>query len=172
VTFASGKRTWMRPPRKPGTPVTTGSPPSSCCMPGNGCRIGRMPRTRCTRRSSRCGKGAEGSTFPTRIFSPPPGTPPLIISGAQLGRGKREERLTRDPLFADTELPPALAAQDAEAALARLPFEQREAVVLRIWGGLGFSEIAEATGAPADTAASRYRYGIATLRKFFDLAPS
>jgi RNA polymerase sigma-70 factor (ECF subfamily) len=87
-------------------------------------------------------------------------------------RGKREERLTRDPLFADTELPPALAAQDAEAALARLPFEQREAVVLRIWGGLGFPEIAEATGAPADTAASRYRYGIATLRKFFDLAPS
>lgn len=87
-------------------------------------------------------------------------------------RGKREEQVSQDPLFQGPELPPALAVQDVEAALARLPFEQREAVVLRIWGGLGFPEIAQATGAPADTAASRYRYGIASLRKFFDLTPS
>jgi len=87
-------------------------------------------------------------------------------------RGRREERVSQDSFFENPELPPALAAQDVEAALARLPMEQREAVVLRIWGGLAFPEIAEATGAPVDTAASRFRYGIAALRKFFDLTPS
>jgi RNA polymerase sigma-70 factor (ECF subfamily) len=84
-------------------------------------------------------------------------------------RGHREAETS--PLFAEPELPPALTTQDVEAALGRLPPEQREAVVLRIWGGLAFGEIGEATGAPADTAASRYRYGLAALRKFFDFTP-
>ena len=51
------------------------------------------------------------------------------------------------------------------AALARLPVEQREVVVLRIWHGLGFREIGEALGIVTDTAASRWRHGIAKLRR-------
>ena len=51
------------------------------------------------------------------------------------------------------------------AALARLPVEQREVVVLRIWHGLGFREIGEALGIVTDTAASRWRHGIAKLKR-------
>ena len=52
-----------------------------------------------------------------------------------------------------------------EQAMRSLPEIYREAVTLKIWGGLTFAEIAEALQIPANTAASRYRYGIDELRK-------
>jgi RNA polymerase sigma-70 factor (ECF subfamily) len=51
-----------------------------------------------------------------------------------------------------------------EQALGELPAEQREVVHLKLWEGLTFQEIAAATGEPANTAASRYRYAIEKLR--------
>ena len=51
-----------------------------------------------------------------------------------------------------------------EAALSRLPDEQREVVVMKIWGGLTFPQIGAALEISHDTAASRYRYAIAKLR--------
>jgi len=42
---------------------------------------------------------------------------------------------------------------------------QREVITLKVWGGLTFAEIAEVMEIPANTAASRYRYGLAELRK-------
>jgi RNA polymerase sigma-70 factor (ECF subfamily) len=82
---------------------------------------------------------------------------------------RREQRDGEErALFEPMESPPALLPQDVEAALGALPSEQREAVVLRIWGGLSFAEIGEVTKANTDTAASRYRYGVSALRKFFE----
>ena len=52
-----------------------------------------------------------------------------------------------------------------EAALARLPEPQREVLVMKVWAGLSFPQIAKALGIPPDTAASRYRYGLARLRE-------
>lgn len=52
-----------------------------------------------------------------------------------------------------------------EKSLAVLPDEQREVVVLRIWGELTFSQIATTTGASINTVAARYRYGLEALRK-------
>ncbi len=52
-----------------------------------------------------------------------------------------------------------------EAALARLPVEQREVLVLKIWGELTFEEIAAQLDLPPNTAASRYRYALTALRK-------
>jgi RNA polymerase sigma-70 factor, ECF subfamily len=52
-----------------------------------------------------------------------------------------------------------------ESALRSLPEEQRSVLVLKIWGGLSFVQIAEALGVPANTAASRYHYGLAKLRE-------
>lgn len=49
-------------------------------------------------------------------------------------------------------------------ALEMLPDEQRAVVHLKLWGGLTFEEIAEALEIPANTAASRYRYGLDKLR--------
>jgi RNA polymerase sigma-70 factor (ECF subfamily) len=51
-----------------------------------------------------------------------------------------------------------------EAALGRLPREQREVLVLKVWSELTFVQIALALGISANTAASRYRYGIARLQ--------
>ena len=50
-----------------------------------------------------------------------------------------------------------------EAALNQLPGDQREVVVMKVWGGLTFAEIAAAIGVPLSTAASRYRYALARL---------
>lgn len=48
--------------------------------------------------------------------------------------------------------------------LAALPVEQREVIVLKIWHGHTFREIAELTASSPNTVASRYRYGLAHLR--------
>jgi RNA polymerase sigma-70 factor (ECF subfamily) len=51
------------------------------------------------------------------------------------------------------------------AALAELPEKQREVLVMKIWGGLSFPQIASALRISANTAASRYRYALARLRE-------
>jgi RNA polymerase sigma-70 factor (ECF subfamily) len=52
-----------------------------------------------------------------------------------------------------------------EAALRTLPENQREVLVLRVWGGLSFPQIAAALEIPAETAKSRCRYALARLRE-------
>lgn len=51
-----------------------------------------------------------------------------------------------------------------EKALAGLPIEQREVVVLKLWQERTFEEIARICDIPQNTAASRYRYGLDKLR--------
>lgn len=55
--------------------------------------------------------------------------------------------------------------QRAAALLATLPSEQREVVVLHLWGGLTFREIGRATGVSTFTAASRYRLATSRIRR-------
>ena len=50
-------------------------------------------------------------------------------------------------------------------AMNRLPENYRQVLTLKVWGELTFAEIADALGIPANTAASRYRYGLTELRK-------
>jgi RNA polymerase sigma-70 factor, ECF subfamily len=51
-----------------------------------------------------------------------------------------------------------------ERALRTLPAEQGEVIALKVDGGLTFAEIAVVLGISANTAASRYRYGLEKLR--------
>ena len=53
-------------------------------------------------------------------------------------------------------------------ALMRLPYEQREAVVLHVQGGLKFREIAAMQETSVKTTVSRYRYGIDKLRSLLN----
>ncbi len=64
------------------------------------------------------------------------------------------------------ERAPLMSAGEATEALMRLPVDQREAVVLKIYEGFTFVEIAKITEANANTAASRYRYGLRKLARF------
>jgi RNA polymerase sigma-70 factor, ECF subfamily len=82
-------------------------------------------------------------------------------------QSRREEAVARpeeEPLFADS-----LEQEDRrgaiDAALRRLPENQREVLVMKIWGGLTFPQIAEALHVSANTAASRYRYALEKLRQ-------
>ncbi len=49
-------------------------------------------------------------------------------------------------------------------AMAELPFEQREAVMMHLQGSMTFGAIAKARQISPNTAKSRYRYGIDRLR--------
>ena len=50
------------------------------------------------------------------------------------------------------------------AALTELPYEQREAIVLRLHGDLRFRQIAKMQKVSTKTVQSRYRYGLNKLR--------
>ncbi len=65
----------------------------------------------------------------------------------------------------ETKLPLTTAERDADVqkALQRLPAEQAEVVILKIWEGLTFQEIAAVTGESMNTIASRYRYALSKL---------
>jgi RNA polymerase sigma-70 factor (ECF subfamily) len=83
-----------------------------------------------------------------------------------LGKGERRRRaqLTRHagPAF---EIPADRQEREAaiEAALMLLPADQREVIVMKIWGGLTFAQIGAAMGVSMNTAASRFRYAILRL---------
>jgi len=55
--------------------------------------------------------------------------------------------------------------EQVQAAVKRLPPEQAEVVVLKIWEELTFAEIAEVFGESPNTAASRYRYALERLAR-------
>ncbi len=79
------------------------------------------------------------------------------------------ERLSARDLFceaAENDLEAREAAEMLSAALARLPPEQREVVELKTSAGLSLREIAEVTGSPPGTVATRYRTAIARLREW------
>jgi RNA polymerase sigma-70 factor, ECF subfamily len=54
--------------------------------------------------------------------------------------------------------------QNLRRALGDLRDDQREVIVLHVWGELTFSEIGDLLGISSNTAASRYRYALAKLR--------
>ena len=52
-----------------------------------------------------------------------------------------------------------------DQAVKRMPEKFREVVMLKIWSDLTFAQIAETLDIPLNTAASRYRYGLESLRR-------
>jgi len=103
------------------------------------------------------------------------------VRSAALDARRREDRRRRRELAAggpmtdsapfNCELEDRELADAVQAALQKLPLEQREVLVLRIWGELSFPEIAEVLDIGVDTAASRHRYALAALRKHIPVNP-
>lgn len=91
---------------------------------------------------------------------------PLNVMRGQERRHRREDAASRDGEAVFQE--PVERSEEVEAlnaALNAIPAPQREVVMLKVWGGLTFGEIAEMLGIPRSTAASRYRYALDELRK-------
>ncbi|HEY2786995.1 MAG TPA: sigma-70 family RNA polymerase sigma factor [Fimbriiglobus sp.] len=85
------------------------------------------------------------------------------------GRRVRREAIAARPECESLFDGPAEQAERRAAiavALEALPEAQREVLVLRVWGGLTFPQIAAALAIPTDTAASRCRYALDKLREF------
>jgi RNA polymerase sigma-70 factor (ECF subfamily) len=87
---------------------------------------------------------------------------------------RRDKRRARREATAFAEAEPAVEPQFGWAdetqsalatAVASLPHDQREVLVLKIWNELTFNEIASALGISQNTAASRYRYALANLKQ-------
>lgn len=76
-----------------------------------------------------------------------------------------EEAATRADPRADELLERALRSSRVRAALATLPPEQREVLVLAFFTGLSQTEIAARTGVPLGTVKGRARLGMAKLRQ-------
>jgi len=90
-------------------------------------------------------------------------------------RDSRRARREAEALFESEQAiePQFELADDAQHALAtavdRLPHDQREVLVMKIWNELTFAEIATALGISQNTAASRYRYAVAALKRSVQL---
>jgi RNA polymerase sigma-70 factor (ECF subfamily) len=83
---------------------------------------------------------------------------------------RRQARETHDAAgrpesFFETTPDSHQLAQRVEAALARLSLQEREVLVLKIWGGMTLEQVAEAADLPRGTVFSRYRNALAKLRE-------
>lgn len=58
---------------------------------------------------------------------------------------------------------------ELQSALQELPENQREIILLHIWGQMSFDEVATVLGLSPNTVASRYRYGLTKLREQFQV---
>jgi RNA polymerase sigma-70 factor, ECF subfamily len=76
---------------------------------------------------------------------------------------KQVELADIEPWF-EAPQPDHAARATLTVELMRVPEEQRQVLVLHVWGGLSFEEIGSVLDISANTAASRYRYAMQKLR--------
>lgn len=92
------------------------------------------------------------------------------IDGARArGARKKHERLAgtrqQHEVWFEARLERKETYETVQSALSRLPAEQREVVVLKIWGELTFEQIGRTMESSPNTAASRYRYALENLQR-------
>jgi len=82
-------------------------------------------------------------------------------------RREVREETAAETLYSGKMFEPTLGdtiSDDVQTALMKLPEEQREVVIMKVWGDLTFREIAASLDISMNTAASRYRYAMNTLK--------
>lgn len=95
-----------------------------------------------------------------------------VVRNGAIDAGRSERRRQRhesavarpDHWFVESDVNGIDAAR-AVAALQRLPEEQREVIVARLWGDLSFEQIAELAGCSSSTAFRHFSAAIAALRE-------
>jgi RNA polymerase sigma-70 factor (ECF subfamily) len=93
----------------------------------------------------------------------------------QIRRNKRQPAELNEAglISSDSERPDRQVSQSEELqrlnnAIAQLPYEQREAIILRLKAGMKFREIAKLQRVSVNTIQGRYRYGLNKLRSILD----
>lgn len=81
-----------------------------------------------------------------------------------ISRRPENYELSEDYPAPDNEVDKILILSDTQAALTRLPIEQKEAVILRFYYGFSIRDISKITGAKESTVKARIRYGLEKLK--------
>ena len=104
----------------------------------------------------------------------------LVTCVANRARNKNRARQERtvgldeaEPVSSDSNQPHQSIIcneelQQLSRALAQLPYQQREVILLHLQGGMKFKAIADSQGISVNTVKSRYRYGLDKLRLILD----
>ena len=94
----------------------------------------------------------------------------LDLARGERRRRRREAKVMRDEPFVPS--PGAgLDEQGLSEALSTLPQRQREVIVLRLWGEMGFAEIGALLSVSTSTAHADYASGLSTLRERLATGP-
>jgi RNA polymerase sigma-70 factor (ECF subfamily) len=81
----------------------------------------------------------------------------------------RAEGLSKDCDKPDRLAMSAELFRRIEQAMARLPYDQREVIILHLQSGMRFRAIADSQGVSINTIQSRYRYGLDKLRSLLNV---
>ena len=90
--------------------------------------------------------------------------------------GRRRQTVSLDetnPVIQDLDKPGRWITHSEELdrlnnAMAQIPYEQREVIILHVQGGMKFRAIAKSQGVSINTVQSRYRYGLDKLRSLLN----
>ena len=93
-----------------------------------------------------------------------------------LNKAKHQHSVTSnpaEPVSSDSDVPPQSMMcneqlQQLADAMARLPYDQREVIMLHFQTGITFGTIGKSLGISVNTVKSRYRYGLDKLRLIFE----
>ncbi|RQO32014.1 RNA polymerase subunit sigma-24 [Taibaiella sp. KBW10] len=78
------------------------------------------------------------------------------------------EYLSVDYNNAESQMEYTQMSNQVQHLLDRLPEEQRDVILLRVYADLSFKEIAQVTNVGINTALGRMRYGLSNLRKIIE----
>jgi RNA polymerase sigma factor (sigma-70 family) len=104
----------------------------------------------------------------------------LLTCAANLSRDRNRAKLRAPATLSKADSTASLLAapdqnvisaeqlQRLRCAIAELPYEQREVVILHLQSGRTFRQIAASQGVPIGTIQSRYRYGLVKLRRLLN----
>ncbi|MFA5864248.1 MAG: RNA polymerase sigma factor [Phycisphaerae bacterium] len=79
-----------------------------------------------------------------------------------------EQRTTQQPAWFEPQPDEPISSGNVQSALELLPHEQREIVILKIWGNMTLQEVADIVEQPISTVFSRYRSALAALRRIME----
>ncbi len=80
-------------------------------------------------------------------------------------RRHMQKRSTQQSLWFEGSIDDLIDARAAQEMLTDLPMDQREVVILRIWGQLSLREIARINGCAVTTVHSRYKAALAAIKQ-------
>jgi RNA polymerase sigma-70 factor (ECF subfamily) len=87
----------------------------------------------------------------------------------QTAKLKLEEDLSKDCDRPDRLAMSAELYRRIEQAMAQLPYDQREVIILHLQSGMRFGAIAQSQNVSINTIQSRYRYGLDKLRSLLNI---